>query len=182
MSMDVQQATTVKQTKGFSIFRLDHGLVCGDTVDQQCRINEDLTTGSIYLRRGTLLFPVSYIFGDILTEVYGYGRSRRVIWMGFFCAALMVVTLVFRVASPANGRGMTPRIVLASLVAYWAGRIRNSYTLARMKILTKGRWLWDSNDWQYHCGRRDSTALLFVSIAFAGNLPGDLSLVEHCSV
>jgi uncharacterized integral membrane protein (TIGR00697 family) len=107
---------------------------------------------------GTLLFPVSYIFGDILTEVYGYKQSRRVIWTGFFCLALS--SLVFWVVRILPGeatwqqyagqdaydailKGMSSGgIVLASLLGYWTGEFTNSFTLAKMKILTKGRWLW----------------------------------------
>ena len=102
---------------------------------------------------GTILFPVSYIFGDILTEVYGYRRSRRVIWTGFFCTGLMAAVLaIVGALPPAEGwenqaayqtiLGQTPRIVLASLIAYFAGEFSNSYTLAKMKIWTGGRWLW----------------------------------------
>lgn len=133
---------------------------------------------------GTLLFPLSYIFGDILTEVYGYVRSRRVIWMGFFCAALMVFTLtVVGWLPPAAGwtgqeayqaiLGMTPRIVLASLIAYWAGEFSNSYTLARMKVLTRGRWLWSRTIGSTLFGEGVDT-FLFVGIAFAGILPAEL--------
>lgn len=107
---------------------------------------------------GTLLFPVSYIFGDILTEVYGYKASRRVIWTGFFCLGLSAV--VFGVVRILPGEatwqqyagqnaynailgGMsTGGIVLASLLGYWTGEFSNSFTLAKMKILTRGRWLW----------------------------------------
>jgi queuosine precursor transporter len=107
---------------------------------------------------GTLLFPVSYIFGDILTEVYGYKRSRRVIWTGFFCLALtsVVFWLVRILPGEATwqeyagqnaynvilGGMSTGGIVLASLIGYWAGEFSNSFTLAKMKILTRGRWLW----------------------------------------
>lgn len=107
---------------------------------------------------GTLLFPISYIFGDILTEVYGYRRSRRVIWTGFVCLALS--SLVFWVVRVLPGEagwqqyagqsayeailgGMSSGgIVLASLAGYWMGEFSNSFTLARMKVLTHGRWLW----------------------------------------
>ena len=107
---------------------------------------------------GTLLFPISYIFGDILTEVYGYKRSRRVIWTGF--AALALSALVFWCVQQLPGEatwqeyagdaaygailgGMSSGgIVLASLVAYWLGEFSNSFVLAKMKILTSGRWLW----------------------------------------
>jgi len=95
---------------------------------------------------GTLLFPLSYIFGDILTEVYGYKRSRKVIWLGFFCALLMSITFIIVGRLPAAAGwlnqdaydkilGLTPRIVIASLTAYFAGEFSNSFTLAKMKIL-----------------------------------------------
>jgi uncharacterized integral membrane protein (TIGR00697 family) len=107
---------------------------------------------------GTLLFPVSYIFGDILTEVYGYKNSRRVIWAGFACLALSAV--IFWIVSILPGEsqwqlyagnaaylailgGMSSGgIVLASLAGYWSGEFTNSFVLAKMKILTRGRWLW----------------------------------------
>jgi uncharacterized integral membrane protein (TIGR00697 family) len=107
---------------------------------------------------GTLLFPVSYIFGDILTEVYGYKNSRRVIWAGFFCLALSagVFALVRLLPGEAAWQGYAGEaaylailggmssggIVLASLAGYWSGEFTNSFTLAKMKVLTRGRWLW----------------------------------------
>jgi len=107
---------------------------------------------------GTLLFPISYIFGDILTEVYGYRKSRRVIWTGFICLAVSAAVLWLVRVMPGEAQwraaggqqayeaalgGMsTGGIVLASLAAYWAGEFSNSFVLARMKILTEGRWLW----------------------------------------
>jgi uncharacterized integral membrane protein (TIGR00697 family) len=107
---------------------------------------------------GTLLFPVSYIFGDILTEVYGYKNSRRVIWAGFACLALSAG--IFWIVSILPGEsqwrqyagnaaylailgGMSSGgIVLASLAGYWSGEFTNSFVLAKMKIMTRGRWLW----------------------------------------
>ena len=107
---------------------------------------------------GTLLFPVSYIFGDILTEVYGYKRSRRVIWMGFFCLALSagIFGLVGILPGEITWQGYagdeaysailggmsSGGIVLASLAGYWSGEFTNSFTLAKMKVLTNGRHLW----------------------------------------
>ncbi len=107
---------------------------------------------------GTLLFPISYIFGDILTEVYGYRRARRVIWAGFFCLGLssLVLWLVSILPGEATWQeyagqaaytailgGMSSGgIVLGSLAGYWSGSFSNSFTLARMKVLTRGRWLW----------------------------------------
>ncbi len=133
---------------------------------------------------GTILFPVSYIFGDILTEVYGYRRSRRVIWTGFLCTGLMAAVLaVVGALPPAEGwdnqaayqaiLGQTPRIVLGSLIAYFAGEFSNSYTLAKMKIWTGGRWLWTRTIGSTLIGEGVDT-LLFVMIAFAGTMPGAL--------
>jgi hypothetical protein len=107
---------------------------------------------------GTLLFPISYIFGDVLTEVYGYKRSRRVIWAGFICLALAALTLWLVRILPGEAEwqkyagqaayvailgGMSSGgIVIASLTAYFAGEFSNSFVLAKMKVLTQGRWLW----------------------------------------
>ncbi len=107
---------------------------------------------------GTILFPISYIFGDILTEVYGYKRSRRVIWAGFACLALSALIFALVRALPGEATwqqyagdaaylailgGMSSGgIVLASLAGYWSGEFSNSFTLAKMKILTRGQWLW----------------------------------------
>lgn len=135
---------------------------------------------------GTLLFPLSYIFGDILTEVYGYKRSRKVIWLGFFMALLM--SLVFMIvgvlpSAPEWGNqkaydlilGMTPRIILASLVAYGFGEFSNSFILAKMKIWTKGKMLWARTIGSTLIGELiDST--IFILIAFWGILPGHLLL------
>ncbi len=133
---------------------------------------------------GTLLFPLSYIFGDILTEVYGYGQSRKVIWLGFFAAFLMSVTLIIVGALPPAPDwpyqdayeqilGLTPRIVLASLIAYFAGEFSNAVVLAKLKIVTEGRWLWTRTIGSTLIGQGIDT-LLFVAIAFTGVVPGSL--------
>ena len=127
---------------------------------------------------GTILFPLSYIFGDILTEVYGYRKARKAIWVGFFSAFLMSVILwVIGILKPASGwdlqnsymaiLGQTPRIVGASLVAYFAGEFINSFILAKMKIVTKGRWLWTRTIGSTIAGEMVDT-LLFCFIAFYG--------------
>jgi len=133
---------------------------------------------------GTLLFPLSYIFGDILTEVYGYKRSRGVIWLGFFMAFLMSVVFIVVGKLPAAADwtnqaaydailGLTPRIVLASLIAYFAGEFSNSFILAKMKVWTEGKWLWTRTIGSTVVGELvDST--LFILIAFFGILPGSL--------
>jgi uncharacterized integral membrane protein (TIGR00697 family) len=107
---------------------------------------------------GTILFPISYIFGDILTEVYGYKRSRRVIWVGFVCLALSAVIFGIVRGMPGEvtwqgyagdnaynailGGMSTGGIVLASLAGFWTGEFTNSFILAKLKVLTNGRWLW----------------------------------------
>ena len=133
---------------------------------------------------GTLLFPLSYIFGDILTEVYGYKKSRGVIWLGFFMALLMSIVFIIVGKLPAavdwNNQaaydailGLTPRIVGASLIAYFFGEFSNSFVLAKMKILTKGKWLWTRTIGSTLVGELvDST--LFILIAFVGVLPNSL--------
>jgi len=130
---------------------------------------------------GTILFPLSYIFGDVLTEVYGYARSRRVIHVGFAAALLMALVLGGVGALPPSADwghqdayrailGQTPRIVAASLIAYFAGSFSNSWVMARMKVLTRGRWLWTRTIASTLAGQLVDTAL-FVFIAFWGALP-----------
>lgn len=133
---------------------------------------------------GTILFPVSYIFNDILTEVYGYARSRRAIWAGFAGLFLLSATL-WAVGSlpPAPGwEGQpayaatlmyAPRIALASMVAYFAGEFSNSAILSRLKIATRGRWLWTRTIGSTVVGELVDSAI-FVTAAFAGTLPAGL--------
>lgn len=139
---------------------------------------------------GTVLFPVSYIFGDVLTEVYGYRRSRRVIWVGFGClaASAAVLWLVRLMPGEASWReyageqayaailgGMsTGGIVLASLLAYWAGAFTNSFVLARMKVLTKGRWLWMRTIGSTLVGEGVDSVLFVVVATLAGVFPWSL--------
>ncbi len=134
--------------------------------------------GPLTFDGGTILFPLSYIFGDILTEVYGYSRSRKVIWLGFIAALLMSVTFIVVGALPpaadwpnqeAYDRilGLTPRIVIASLIAYFAGEFSNSFTLANLKIVTNGRQLWLRTIGSTLIGQVVDTTL-FILIAFAG--------------
>jgi hypothetical protein len=145
-----------------------------------------LMLGPFSFDGGTLLFPVSYIFGDVLTEVYGYARSRRVIWAGFGAALLMALVFILVGAlPPAEGwenqaaydaiLGLTPRIVAASLIAYWSGSFSNSWVMARLKLVTRGRWLWLRTISSTLVGEGIDT-LLFVLIAFYGELPGALLL------
>lgn len=143
-----------------------------------------LVLGPLTFDGGTILFPLSYILGDILTEVYGFVRSRRVIWIGF--GATLLMALVFALVGalpPAEGwehqeayqaiLGITPRIVVGSLIAYFAGGFSNSWVMAKMKILTKGRWLWARTITSTLVGEGIDT-VLFVLIAFYGVLTGGL--------
>jgi uncharacterized integral membrane protein (TIGR00697 family) len=130
---------------------------------------------------GILLFPVTYIIGDVLTEVYGFARARQVIWAGFAANLLMAGFLALVVALPpapvwplqrefAAALGMVPRVVAASLVGYWAGEFVNAVVLARLKIATQGRHLWARTIGSTVLGQAVDTAL-FVTIAFGGVLP-----------
>jgi uncharacterized integral membrane protein (TIGR00697 family) len=143
-----------------------------------------LLLGPFTFDGGTLLFPISYIFGDVLTEVYGYKASRRVIWTGFLsCLALSGVLWVVGKLPPAadwphqeayqNILMYTPRIAVASLIAFTAGEFSNSYILAKMKIWTQGRFLWTRTIGSTLVGEGVDTAL-FCVIAFAGLYPGRL--------
>lgn len=127
---------------------------------------------------GILFFPISYLFGDILTEVYGYARARKVVWSGFgalvFASFMSWVVLAL---PPAQGWpnqeaheivfGTTPRIVFASISAYWVGEFSNSYVLAKMKILTKGRWLFTRTIGSTIIGTGIDSAI-FYPVAFWG--------------
>jgi uncharacterized integral membrane protein (TIGR00697 family) len=128
-----------------------------------------------------LFFPLSYFFGDILTEVYGYARSRRVIWAGFgalIFAAIMSWAVVKMPAAPQwKGQdayemifGNTPRIVFASLLAFWAGEFANSFVLAKMKVFTNGRWLWTRTIGSTIVGE-GVDSIFFYPLAFLGS-PG----------
>lgn len=127
---------------------------------------------------GTLIFPISYIFGDILTEVYGYKRARRVIWMGFMASALMAFFVWLAGVLPGEAYwlsldgqtayqtilGGITGLVVASLSAYWVGSFSNSYVLAKMKIATKGKWLWSRTIGSTMVGQGIDT-LTFIGIA-----------------
>jgi queuosine precursor transporter len=136
--------------------------------------------GSVTFLAGVIFFPISYFFGDVLTEVYGYARDRRVVWSGF--AALLFASLMSLVVvhlPPAHSWhdqaavetifGSTPRIITASVIAFWCGSFVNSFVLAKMKILTHGRWLWTRTIGSTLCGELVDSAL-FLIIAFAGTM------------
>jgi uncharacterized integral membrane protein (TIGR00697 family) len=136
---------------------------------------------ALVLPAGIIIFPISYIFGDVLTEVYGYRQARRVIWLGFFCNFIAVVAIwvgqVLPSASFWNGQsayerilGYTPRLLVASFLAYLIGEFANSFVLAKMKIATKGRWLWTRTIGSTLVGE-GLDSLVFMTIAFLGEIP-----------
>ncbi len=141
---------------------------------------------------GTILFPISYIFGDILTEVYGYQQSRRVIWAGFLCLALSAIIfwIVRLMPGEATWQGYagddsytailggmsTGGIVLASLAGYWTGEFTNSFILAKMKVLTQGRWLWARTIGSTILGQLVDTVMFVVVASAFGVFPWSLFL------
>lgn len=141
---------------------------------------------------GTLLFPISYIFGDILTEVYGYKKARRVIWSGFAAAALMALTLWLVGLMPGEatwqtyagqaaydailGGVATGGIIIASLVAYFAGEFSNSFILAKMKVGTGGRWLWSRTIGSTLVGEGIDTVFFVVIATLFGVFPWAIAL------
>jgi queuosine precursor transporter len=174
------------QTARYRHFDTIMGLFVAVLLISNIASSKILLAGPFSFDGGTILFPVSYVFADLLTEVYGYSRSRRVIWVGFFSAALMAGVLqIVGSLPPAPGwenqdayekiLGTTPRIVIGSLVAYFAGEFSNSFTLAKMKILTRGRWLWTRTIGSTIVGEGVDTAL-FVTIAFFGEISPELLL------
>jgi queuosine precursor transporter len=135
--------------------------------------------GALTFGAGVLFFPISYVFGDVLTEVYGYARARRVIWAGFAglgFASFMAVVVVGLPPAPFWPHqaayevvfGATWRIVAASMIAYFCGEFVNSFVLAKMKILTSGRWLWTRTIGSTIAGEAVDSAL-FYPLAFYGS-------------
>ena len=138
-------------------------------------------TGAIFI------FPISYIFGDILVEVYGYSRSRRIIWTGFFALALMsVIYWLVGLLPPAPSwenqdaylkiLGVVPRIVLASIIGFWGGEFSNAFVMAKMKILTSGKYLWTRTIGSTIFGQGVDTSL-FVFIGFFGLIPNSILII-----
>lgn len=148
----------------------------------------------LFLPAAVILFPVAYIFGDVLTEVYGYARARQVIWTGFICNLLAVIAIwlggwlpaapfwaagVFETPEAAQQAyqailGFTPRLLAASFIAYLIGEFLNSFVLARLKVRTEGRLLWLRTITSTILGQGADSAI-FITIAFAGIFPvGDL--------
>jgi queuosine precursor transporter len=135
----------------------------------------------LVLPAAVVVFPISYICGDVLTEVYGYRATRRVIWLGFLCNLLAVAAIYLGGILPAapfwQGQeayetilGYTPRLLAASFLAYLVGEFANSYVLARMKVATDGRWLWSRTIGSTLVGQ-GLDSLVFIVLAFTGTIP-----------
>src|SRR3954467_14163061 len=161
-------------------------LVCSNLIGPAKIAQLDLpVVGALTFGAGVLFFPVSYVFGDVLTEVYGYARSRRVIWAGFaglaFASFMAWVVVVLPPAPFWKNQeayevafGSTWRISLASMVAYFCGEFVNSYVLAKMKIATAGKWLWTRTIGSTIFGEGVDSAI-FYPLAFYGTgiIPDD---------
>ncbi len=135
----------------------------------------------LILPAGTIIFPISYIFGDVLTEVYGYRQARKVIWLGFACNLIVVAAIWLAMVLPAasfwEGQaayeqilGFAPRLLGASFLAYLVGEFANSFVLAKMKIATRGRWLWTRTIGSTLVGEA-LDSFVFMTLAFAGAIP-----------
>jgi uncharacterized integral membrane protein (TIGR00697 family) len=140
-----------------------------------------VTVGGLTLTAGILIFPISYVLGDVLTEVWGYVATRRVIWLGFACNGLMVAAIWLGGELPAapfwKGQaayqeilGHAPRILLASFAAYLVGEFANAFVLAKLKVVTEGRWLWARTIGSTVVGQ-GLDSVVFVTLAFAGAVP-----------
>jgi queuosine precursor transporter len=140
-----------------------------------------IAIGDFRLSAAQALFPITYIFGDIFTEVYGYSAARRAIWAGFGAAMLLAVISSFVVALPPAPDwpnqapyelvlGQIPRLVVASLIAYWCGEFANSLVMAKMKVATQGRHLWMRTIGSTAVGQLVDSVIVMV-VAFGGMMP-----------
>ena len=138
--------------------------------------------GGVVLPAGIIIFPLSYVLADVLTEVWGYAAARRVIWLGFVCNTVMVAAIWIAGELPAAGfwtgqpawreiLGQTPRLLGASFAAYLVGEFANAFVLAKLKIATQGRWLWLRTIGSTVVGEGLDSAV-FVALAFGGHVPG----------
>lgn len=145
--------------------------------------------GSAVVPAAIFVFPFSYVFGDVLTEVYGYAWARRVIWLGFFCNLVFVFFVwLGQILPPADFwpnqvayesiLGYIPRILVASFAGYLVGEFVNSYVLSRLKVVTGGRWLWIRTIGSTVLGQGLDTAL-FIMIAFAGTAAFDPAIILY---
>jgi uncharacterized integral membrane protein (TIGR00697 family) len=146
--------------------------------------------GPFILPAAVFLFPLSYIFGDILTEVYGYHQARRVIWLGFLCNLIFVVFAWLGQILPPDPLwekqeayeailGYTPRLLIASFCGYLAGEFGNSFILAKMKILTRGRWLWTRTIGSTIVGQGLDTLIFIIGAYFGAPFFTFMMILHH---
>ena len=163
---------------------ISYRLVIITTIFVTCLITANIiavkvvSLGLLVMPAAVIIFPLSYIFGDILTEVYGYRWARKVIWLGFLCNLIFVIfAWAGQILPPApfwEGQeayesilGYTPRLLVASFFGYLAGEFANSFVLAKMKILTRGRWLWSRTVGSTIVGQGLDTSI-FITLSFIG--------------
>ncbi len=163
-------------TTAFVVILLIYNLLA----QKLCRI------GPITISASMLVFPITYIFGDVFTEIYGYAASRRAIWMGFFGTALLWVAAALALKLPPDPRwhnqaaftvvfNFLPRMLISSLVSFFTGEFANSYVMARLKVQTNGRWLWTRTVGSTIVGQAVDT-VLFMYLTFGGVYPNSLIL------
>lgn len=174
-----------KKTEHRNYYALLTGAFVGILIISEVTAVKIVQLGPFTVPGAVIIFPLSYILGDVLTEVYGYARARHVIWTGFLMTMVMVVCFEIVRKLPAaafwNNQdawdailGLTPRIVIASLIAYAVGEFSNSYVLAKMKIKTQGRYLWMRTIGSTIVGEGLDT-IIFITVAFAGTTGMDTS-------
>jgi uncharacterized integral membrane protein (TIGR00697 family) len=189
------EAHSAKETKNFRYFPLVTALFVTTLVISNIIAVKVAAIGGLFLPAAVILFPIAYIFGDVLTEVYGYARARQVIWTGFFCNLVAVIAIWIAGLLPAAPfwsagsfttpdsaqqayqaiLGFTPRLLVASFIAYLIGEFLNSFVLAKLKVRTAGRFLWLRTITSTIIGE-GADSLVFLTIAFYGIFPpGDLA-------
>jgi len=184
------EAQSAKETKNFRYFPLVTALFVTTLVISNIIAVKVAAIGGLFLPAAVILFPIAYIFGDVLTEVYGYARARQVIWTGFFCNLVAVIAIWIAGLLPAAPfwsagsfttpdsaqqayqaiLGFTPRLLVASFIAYLIGEFLNSFVLAKLKVRTAGRFLWLRTITSTIVGE-GADSLVFLTIAFYGIFP-----------
>jgi uncharacterized integral membrane protein (TIGR00697 family) len=181
MTRATTESTSPRARKPFEYFPVVAVLFVTVLLVSNIVAQKPIALGSLVFPGAIILFPLAYILGDVLTEVYGYHRARLVIWSGLVANLIMVVGFRITVSLPSapgweNQEAFSlvlntvPRIVLASMIGYWAGEFSNAYVLAKMKLLTRGRFLWTRTIGSTLVGQAVDTGL-FIVIAFWGVWP-----------
>lgn len=186
-----ENTKTTSTTFQFRYFTFIGGLFVATLLISNIAAQKLFAFGPFTFTAGIIVFPISYIFGDILTEVYGYARSRQIIWTGLIANVFLAGTLWIAIELPpadgwpfqeqfATTLGLVPRIVVASIIGYWAGEFSNSYALAKIKVWMQGKQLWVRTIGSTVVGQGVDT-ILFTTIAFAGIFPTSLLITTILS-